>query len=288
MATIHKVTKITILPSGNIAPNKVVDLGKQHENVGDLLQFDIPTEYHGYHHYLAFYMKKQDTILLPVNNVGGVLQFEIGSRITRNSGTYEIIFLATESAVEHGDIDEAKKVFVSTTFYGNVVDNFLEDPVTDEEMDPNLKVLYDELNDLIKEVEADLEADAYVGASYIPDVDEDGVLSWTRSDGKNINIPDEKNITGPQGIQGPYYEPEVIDGQLEWKPSQENMPEVSNTNLNEMVETASNSYLDANLSGVVSAAVDAKFRFEWDATNQILKIYTEDYEVKEEETPTGE
>lgn len=273
------ITKITILSNGNIAPNKTIELGKQHESVGDIIRFEIPNMYHGYHYYLAFYMKKHDTILLPVNYVNGAFDFVVTSAVTRNSGTYEMIFLATEKKVVDGNINDARKVFVSTTMYGHVEDNFVEDPVVDTEMDANLQIIYDELLDLRDEILEDLETDYYRGASYIPNVDENGVISWTRSDNQNINIPESRNITGPQGKQGPYYSPSEEDGIINWNKSQEGMPEVESIDLNPMITNATNDYLEQNLTNEVVEAVDKRFRWRWDDENQILYIYTDDLDT---------
>lgn len=269
------ITKITILSNGSIAPNRPISLGNKYENVGDKIQFDIPREYQGYHYYLAFYMKKKDTILLPVNYEDGSLQFTITTTITKNPGQYEIIFLATERAIKDGNIDNARAVFISTTMYGNVVDNFLDDPVIDEQLDPNLQIIYDELLDLRDEILEDLETDYYRGASYIPDVDVNGFISWTRSDDKDINIPTPRNITGPQGKQGPYYLPEEEDGIITWNSSEEGMPVLEDIDLNPMVKNTSDAYLDKNLGPIVESTVNEKIMLNWDDKNQILYIFSQ-------------
>lgn len=280
------ITKITILSNGSVAPNKPIALGYKYESVGDILEFDIPTEYTSYHHYLAFYMKKHDVILLPVNKKDKKYQFTIGTTITQNAGTYEIIFLATESKIENNDIDNARKVFVSNTMYGVVVDNFLKDPVSDEDMDPNIEFVWNQLLDLQKKIEDDLSNDAYRGAAYIPDVDENGVLSWERSDKQNIMIPEPKNITGPTG---PYYIPRLQEGVFFFEKSLFSIPDVDSVNIYSMVKEVSDAYLEGNLEGISSAYLDAhleeaveksvnnKFRWEWDDDNQIFYIYTEGY-----------
>lgn len=285
------ITNITILSNGGIAPNKTILLGHKYDNALDSLQFDIPVLYQGFHYYLAFYMKKHDTILLPVNYVNGKLQFLITSTVTRNAGQYEIVFLATRKAVKDGNIDDAEKVFVSTTMYGFVEDNFLDDPVVDTEMDPNLQIIYEELYRLRDEIYEDLETDYYRGAVFIPDISKDGVLSFTRSDGKTDGIPEPKNLTGPEGA---YYKPNITeDGVLEFLPSASGKPEVEPVDLKTMVTTAAKeqvteelpgittSYLETNLPSEVEKAVDAKFKFEWDDENQILYITTSDYKKGE-------
>lgn len=287
------ITNITILSNGSIAPNKTIALGRKYDNNLDSLMFDIPVIYQGFHYYLAFYMKKKPTILLPVNyNSDLKLEFFITSTVTQYAGQYEIIFLATKDAVVDGNIDNAQKVFTSTTIYGVVEDSPLEDPVVDLPLDANLQIIYEELYRLRDEVVEDLEEDAYRGAVYIPNVDEDGVITWTRSDGQNISIPEARNITGPAGA---YYVPSISDeGNLQWLPSQEGVPTVKDTDIKQMVvdETDSyaekrlpeltNDYLDANLKPAVNEAVDAKFKFAWDDENQILYITTEDYKEDDE------
>lgn len=291
------ITNITILSNGSIAPNKVIPLGNKYDNALDSLQFDIPVLYQGYHYYLAFYMKKHDTILLPVNyDLEGKLTFIITATVTRNPGQYEIVFLATKNAVVDGDIDHAEKVFVSTVMHGTVNDNFLKDPVVEEKLDDNLQIIYDELLSLRDEIREDLETDYYRGAAYIPDISDDGVLSFTRDDGKDISIPEPKNLTGPTG---PYYTP-VVDEEgvmhFEVKPSTPNSQPAAaaDVDVKAMVKEVSDQYLEGNLEGIavdylddhladaVNTAVDAKFKFTWDPVNQILYITTEDYEENTE------
>lgn len=284
----NKITNITILSNGNIAPNKVIDLGNQYESVGDIIRFDIPNAYHGYHYYLAFYMKKHDTILLPVNYSNGALDFIITTTVTRNSGTYEIVFLATERAVVDGDTEKARKVFVSTTMNGFVEDNPLENPVIDEVLDENLQVIYDELCDLRDEIIEDIETDYYRGATYVPDLSEDGILSFTRDDGKDISVPEPRNIMGPTG---PYYKPSMDEEgvmHFDVQPSVPNtqpteadtvnvlgmVKEVSDAYLEGNLEGIASDYLDAHLEGAVEEAVSEHFRWKWDDENQILYIYT--------------
>jgi hypothetical protein len=273
-------TKITITANGNIAPNKVIDLGFKYENVGDIITFEIPEEYKKYHHYLVFYMKRKDTILLPVND----LTFKVSTTITRNPGTYEIVFIATESVVVNGDINQARKVFVSNTMIGIVKDNFLQDPAPEDFVDPNLQIIYDKLWDLYDDLATKNEDDYWRGAAYIPEVLEDGTIKWTRTDGKDILIPMPQNIKGPQGVQGPYYVPDVNgEGQLIWKPSQENLPQINNYDIQSMVKEVTTDYVETNfdrkVKPMVDAAVDSKFKWTWNPETKTLFIETEELET---------
>ena len=266
-------TKITITANGNVAPNKVIDLGFKYENVGDVITFEIPEEYKKYHHYLVFYMKRKDTILLPVND----LQFKVSTTITRNPGTYEIVFIATESMVVNGDINQARKVFVSNTMIGIVKDNFLQDPAPEDFVDPNLQIIYDKLWDLYDDLTTKNEDDYWRGAAYIPEVLEDGTIKWTRTDGKDILIPAPQNIRGPQGFQGPYYSPDVRDGILFWKHSQPDMPEINEYDILSAIKDTTTDYVEANFDKKVKPMVDEKvdntIQLKWDKETRELFIY---------------
>ena len=286
------ITKITILSNGNIAPDKTIPLGHKYDNALDKLHFIIPDDYKGYYYYLAFYMKKHDAFLLPLNEVEeDCLELIVTSSITRFAGQYEMVFIATKQEIVDGDITNEEKVFVSGIIRGVVEDNFLTDPVLGEPLDENLQIVYDKLNALITKVNTDLANDAYRGAVYIPTVNEDGVLSFERSDGKDIDIPVPRNLTGPTG---PYYIPRMDNGILNFDKSAINIPDVPNTNVTEMVEKASNDYLDTNLvpaieyelsekddqgNTIVERAVNAKFKFTWNPETKILYIETEDLET---------
>lgn len=264
-------TKIAITANGNVAPNKVIDLGFKYENVGDIITFTIPEMYKPYHHYLAFYMKRKDTILLPVND----LTFKVTTTITRNPGTYEIVFIATEEKVVDGDINKARKVFVSNTMLGAVKDNFLTDPVDEDAMDPNLQIIYDSLLDLRSDLQNKLAIDFWRGAVYIPDINANGDLTWTRSDGKDINIPAPYNVIGPQGIQGPFYLPTMAEsGHLLWRKSQENMPDINSIDLLGMVQNEAEGYIDKVITGHVQREVNNNIRFSWDEKTKSLYIYS--------------
>ena len=276
-------TKITITANGNVAPNKVIDLGFKYENVGDVITFDIPEEYKKYHHYLVFYMKRKDTILLPVND----LTFKVSTTITRNPGTYEIVFIATESVVVNGDINQARKVFVSNTMIGIVKDNFLQDPAPEDFVDPNLQIVYDKLWDLYDDLTTKNEDDYWRGAAYIPEVLEDGTIKWTRTDGKDILIPMPQNIRGPQGFQGPYYSPDIRDGILFWKHSQPEMPEINEYDILSVIKDTTTDYVEQNFDKKVKPMVDEKVdqtvQLKWNKDTKELFIYiAEDMLLPEE------
>lgn len=241
-------TKITITSNGNYSPNRVFNFGYKYENVGDTLEFLIPSEYRkNYHHYLVFSMKKHEPIILPVNSVEGVLRFYITSTITRNPGTYTFVFLSTEREVVEGDIDNAKKVFVSNEMTGVVIDNFLDDPVNNETLgdkeyyddhfggETNLEIFYDAMRDLYLDLQDRVITGYYRGDFFLPYwKDAEAItLSWkhyvwdaenkkwivtTKEDeGENSLLPNDSML---RGLTGNYYKPmeEVNEnGELQWQ-----------------------------------------------------------------------
>lgn len=268
--------QIRLTSNGNYSPNVEFDLGNKYESVGDTMEFILPDAYKNptHHYYLAFKMKKLPTFIFPVVDY----KFTITRTITEYPGVYDIIFLITKNEIINGKIDEAVKLYVSSTMHGRVKDNFLTDPITKEVSDKNIELYYNKLDALADQLKYNDENNIYKGDYYKPSVDEVGVLSWEIKQGPASEITQSRSIRGPQGIQGGYYQPSEENGTIKWNASQDDLPEVSDINLLPYVENASNTYLDSHLKNEVSAAVDAKFKFIWDDENQILYIYTEDYQ----------
>lgn len=292
-------TKITITLNGRIAPNQKFQLGYKFENVGDTLQFIIPTKYYPYNHYLAFQripteaeleeMEEGETLptqILPVNLIDGHLMFVISNIITQEAGTYKMIFLSTEKKIVNNDIEEAHQVFVSDEFEGFIIDNFLTNPVNPEEEDPNLEIYYEKLDALYNELSQKDADDFWRGDYFKPSVNEDGYLSWERKVGsaKDEPLPEGQNITGPQGVQGPYYKPsfDTESGKITWSGEgveDGTIEEIPDIDLTSMVAAASNTYLETNLKPIVDESVDAKFKYTWNPETQILYIETEELET---------
>lgn len=301
-------TKITITLNGRIAPNQKFQLGYKFENVGDTLQFIIPTKYQPYNHYLAFQripteeeleeMEEGQTLptqILPVNLINGQLVFIISNIITQEAGTYKMIFLSTERKIIDGDIEEAHQVFVSDEFEGFIIDNFLINPVNPEKQDPNLEIYYEKLDELYNELEQKDADDFWRGDYFKPSIDEHGWISWERKEGTAANepLPEGRNITGPQGVQGPYYKPSFNNesGEISWSGegvADGTIEEIPNIALKPMIEEASNDYLDENLKPAVNDAVDAKFKWTWNPDTQTLYIETEEIETIPEDAEAEE
>lgn len=291
-------TKITITKNGNYSPNRVFSFGNKYENVGDTLDFTIPSEYIGYHQYVVLYMKKMDPIVVPLmDRVDDAFRFYISSRITRNPGTYTFVYLCTENEIVEGDIDGARKVFVSNEMQGKVADNFLTDPLTEEELkdiyteDGNLQIFYDKLLDLYGTL-VDREAtDYYKGDFYAPYWKDEGlnILAWRRYSRFVDETTDppvsgwevyEKNSEGVEekvgtvetlgaipsamslrGERGYTYKPQEnldVDGNIVWELLRDTSGEdIPVTNISNVVEKASTEYLDANLESLVDPKIEA-------------------------------
>ena len=278
-------TKITITSNGNVSPNIVFDLGNKYESVGDTLEFVIPREYRTEtnHYYLTFKMKRMETIILPVNN----FIFEIGRTITEHPGTYDIIFLATKNAVINGDIESAKTVFISNTMKGAVKDNYLQDPITDTTPDPNIELYYNKLDALSDQLKYNMDNKVYQGDYYMPHVDEFGYLTWTIMEGDASAIPTPSNLTGPTG---PYYIPAIVDGELQWNKSNNDIPDIAAVDLDAIIEGHTDDYLDENfalktepmIQKAVVEEVDNTFKFYWNEETKELFIYSADSITEED------
>lgn len=292
------ITKVTILSNGNVSPNSVINLGNKYESVGDAIVFDIPQNYLPYHHYLLFKMKKKDTILLPVNYIkdeeGLVngLTFFITTAVTKNAGRYEIIFLSSEDKItSQDDLDQSRLVFVSNTIIGEVVDNFLTDPINQDVMDKNLEVMYNQMLDVKSDFEDKLKSDGFIGPYYKPTVSKEGYISWTVIDQHVVPpvIPDTQRIMGPVG---PYYIPYLTeDNQLGFKKSGD-MDDIDSIDINKLIKDAADAYLDQYLKEEVDKAVgpavidamDSRFKWTWNPETQTLYIETEELETIPEDS----
>lgn len=282
------IQTITILSNGSFSPNSVIALGNKYENVGDTLVFNIPSEYgraHSYAYYLTFKMPKHDIILLPVNIVNNVLTFFITYAVTQYAGTYEMVFLATETAIVDNNIDEAGVVFVSNVMTGVVANNFLTNPVTNEELDENLQTVYDNLMSLYNTVEEKLEDDEFVGPYYYPTVN-DGIISWARYKTTSVQppLPQPVDIRGPRGWTGNYYKPTIASCIISWTGYKYDSQSggyivdpgadpVADYNFEQDLVDAVNTKCDVALPSLVEAAVNARIRFEYDVETQTLYIY---------------
>lgn len=278
-------TKIRLTSNGNFSPNVTFDLGFKYESVDDTLEFILPDEYKKAtnHYYLLFKMKRMETIILPVVDY----KFTITRTITERAGIYDMIFIATENEIVNGDIDEAVRVYVSNTMKGEVKDNFLNDPITAEVTDKNIELYYNKLDALADDLTNKIETGYYQGDYYYPTVDEFGYITWVIREGEASEVPLGTNIRGPRGG---YYEPYIEDGILKWTASLEEMPSIEETNIDQMVETHTDSYLEDHFIDKVQPLVDTKvveevkntIQFIWDEENKQLFIYSADKIVTED------
>ena len=281
------VQTITILSNGSYSPNSIIDLGNKYENVGDQLIFNIPEDYKPGHnnfaYYLTFKMTKKDRILLPIAVINNQLIFTITTSITKYSGTYEIIFLATETEIVDANDESNSIVFVSNVMQGEVRDNFLTNPVTTETLDENLKTIYDQLMALYNTVDYKLTHDQFMGPYYYPEIT-DGVISWTREQTSDEQppLPAAVDIRGPRGYNGNYYRPTIADGIIKWTGYKwqdgtyiidPDAAAVEDYNLTTDINAAVEAQCDLDLPDLVEKGLDERIKFEYDTTTQTLYIY---------------
>lgn len=292
------ITKRIISKNGNVSPTSVINLGNKYENVGDTIEFYIPQEYIGFNHFVTIKLPKKSAILLPMltlkTNVNGeqIPILTISTDITKEAGVYEMIFYATENvATDASALPDAKIQFISSTFYGEVKDNFLGPDMQPSEVDANIKNVYEDLFNLYKEIEKKLENFELMGPYLYPTVDqESGDISWEAklvikdTDGEPYTeVPPTANIKGPQG---PYYIPNMDEqGNYGWVGSEDDMPTVTGGSINNTILTAANNktveYLNDNLETMVTEGIEEKIVFKWDEEEQALYIYSADAFVYE-------
>lgn len=106
--------------------------------------------------------------------------------LTQNIGRYSCVL-----TVRNGFKKRSFNPFIIEINSVNTADSEVELP-----LDPNLKFLYDDLRNLIK----DINNGVYNGATFSPELSVDGDLSW--SNDKGLVNPESVNIKGPKGDKG--------------------------------------------------------------------------------------
>lgn len=269
------IATLTILENGSYSPNANFLFGNKFDNLVDnYLIFKIPPRYRNYHYYVYGHCE-QANIFLPCNYVDGELRFYVTNSITKTPGVWEMVFIASQNAVDINTDLNINHVlfgpqrFISNAFYGTVNDNDLTNPPLTDVEDENLIIYYDRLNKLDDDLREAWASGDLDGPYYKPSVDKDSaIISWTstRADMPSIpsvNIRGPKGEQGEQGIQGPYYVPTIEDGVLGFEGSQIDMPtsDLPTYNFNDAIESEVKNVMD----------------WRWDATNQTLYFYTPDY-----------
>lgn len=125
------------------------DFGNLYDNKTTKVKFELDELYEDIaNKYVALRRPDQTVIIFPLDDDNS---FIISNSISNHPGSWSILFLGTNTEIdEDGDIDNTGRVIVSDEAIFNITNNFLTDPVpTEEEIDENLKVIYDDLNQTV-------------------------------------------------------------------------------------------------------------------------------------------
>lgn len=143
---------------------KRVILSNKYENNDEFIQFELPTDFDNYHKYVIAIIKQKvnnttqtTTRVLPITNDN---KLYISTKLTYIAGNWNIYVMCRQQEVDlsQDEVDiSAKKgehVFISDGFIGVVNANLIEsDYVNNEELDTNLKPIYEELLALKRQCE---------------------------------------------------------------------------------------------------------------------------------------
>lgn len=146
---------ITIAENG--APSsKIIELGSQFENLDEAIQFTFPSELEDLHKYVVaktYSPKKKENItrITPlVNN-----RFVVGTAITKVAGTWMLYTLCKSYAVSDGNAVNTERVSISDPIIATINQNDIDvGDIEEIELDPNIKIIYDELISFKKELES--------------------------------------------------------------------------------------------------------------------------------------
>lgn len=93
--------------------------------------------------YVAFLSPTSEIFLFPLNSDNS---FIVTYTITQYAGAWRMLYLATNTAIEEGAIDNDYKVYVSNSIDFTITENFLTDIIEQPIIDDNLEIIYEQLN----------------------------------------------------------------------------------------------------------------------------------------------
>ena len=164
---------------GNEGKIVKLNLGNKYENLDETIVFDLPEEFDSYYKYLLAFITvddKQYFSPLPIiNNT-----VKVSSELTQFAGAWSLYVTCRQQELdltrENVDISakEGEHVFISDAIYGIVSNSVInKDLVKNTPMDSNLKVVYDDLFDLKKQVETKLANGEFKGEKGDPYTESD-------------------------------------------------------------------------------------------------------------------
>lgn len=141
---------ITINDNGSTS-QEVISLGSQFENIDEVIQFTFPSDLEHLNKYVVAKTyddgkKENITRVTPlVDN-----KFIIGQAITKVTGQWSLYTLC-KAYSPNGDIE---RVSISDPIVATVTENDFDISEIEADIDPNIKIIYDELKELKKTLEA--------------------------------------------------------------------------------------------------------------------------------------
>lgn len=149
---------ITIGENGTPSPN-MINLGSQFENLDEVIQFTFPSDLEPLNKYVVaktYDSKKKENITRVTPLVDN--RFVIGSAITKVTGTWLLYTLCKSYSADsdNGTIDNIERVSISDPIIASITENDIDiGEIEGTEIDPNIKIIYDELKEFKKTLEAD-------------------------------------------------------------------------------------------------------------------------------------
>lgn len=141
-----------------------------------------------------------------LSNLNTIVNFRANDKTLFSKLLENNTLVITNDITQYNSLDMIIKFFdtddniVAKT---QIIKLLIDDSIPDSDVTPDnpqvilLNTLISKVNDLIEQAESgDLN-----GATFIPSVSDNGILSWTND--KNLKNPNEVNIKGPKGDVGP-------------------------------------------------------------------------------------
>ena len=142
---------ITINENGSTTPN-IVSLGSQFENLDDTIQFTFPSDLEGLNKYVVaktYDDSKKENITRVTPLIDN--KFIIGQAITKVTGQW-LLYTLCKAYSPSGDVE---RVSISEPIIATVNENDFDiSDIEATELDPNIKIIYDELIEFKKTLEA--------------------------------------------------------------------------------------------------------------------------------------
>ena len=143
---------ITINENGSTTPN-IVSLGSQFENLDETIQFTFPTDLEPLNKYVVaktYDDDKKENITRVTPLVDN--KFVVGQAITKVTGQW-LLYTLCKAYSPNNDIE---RVSISEPIIATVNENDFDiSDIETAEIDPNIKIIYDELKEFKKTLEAD-------------------------------------------------------------------------------------------------------------------------------------